>query len=72
MSTTNPGRELAKETRTDAPVWDYAAAPERAAVEIADRYGLFINGRFAAPKSRKYFSSINPADESVLCEVAEV
>jgi aldehyde dehydrogenase (NAD+) len=60
-----PGLDL------DAGWWDYAPAPETATVKIADRYGLFINGRFAAPKSRKHFPSINPAREAVLCEIAE-
>jgi aldehyde dehydrogenase (NAD+) len=56
---------------TTTPRWDYAPAPERTAVEIADRYGLFIGGRFLSPKSRKHFASVNPADESHLCDIAE-
>ena len=51
--------------------WDYSPAPERAAVEIADRYDLFINGKFSAPKSRKHFATINPATEAVIADVAE-
>ncbi|MBL0927275.1 MAG: aldehyde dehydrogenase family protein [Phycisphaerales bacterium] len=53
--------------------WDYAAAPETAKVKIADRYGLFINGRFVDGKagSRKdaTFETINPATEGVLARV---
>ncbi len=53
------------------PTWDYAPAPERVQVEIADRYGLFIGGRFVEPKSGQRFSTINPASEATLAEVAE-
>jgi len=51
--------------------WDYAPAPETMRPEIADRYGLFIDGRFVAPKSRRHFRSINPATEEGLSEIAE-
>ncbi len=33
--------------------WDYAPAPETAKVEIKERYGHFIGGRFVAPRSGK-------------------
>ncbi|MFG0331651.1 MAG: aldehyde dehydrogenase family protein [Phycisphaerales bacterium] len=51
--------------------WDYAPAPERAPVTIEDRYELFIHGAFEAPKSKRYFETINPATEEILAEVAE-
>lgn len=52
--------------------WDYAPAPEsRELVKIQPRYELFINGKFTAPKSGRYFKTINPASEEVLSEVAE-
>ena len=52
--------------------WDYAPAPEaRDHVRLEKRYGLFINGEFTAPKSKKYFETINPATETVLAEVAD-
>jgi aldehyde dehydrogenase (NAD+) len=52
--------------------WTYAPAPESADhVTIKERYKLFINGRFVAPKSRTYFDTINPATEKKLAEVAE-
>ena len=51
--------------------WDYAPAPESAGpVKIAPRYQHFIQGRFVAPKSGKYFPTINPANEKTLSEVA--
>ena len=37
--------------------WDYSPAPERVPVEIADQSLLFINGKWAKPKSRRYFQS---------------
>jgi len=52
--------------------WDYAPAPEAAShITIAPRHNLFINGEFVAPKSQRYFPSINPANEKKLSEIAE-
>ena len=51
--------------------WAYSPAPETVKVEVADRYDLFVDGQFVAPKSGRYFPTINPANEKVLCEVAE-
>lgn len=51
--------------------FNYAPAPEsRSVVKIAKEYGHFINGKFVAPNSKKYFATINPADEEVLSRVA--
>lgn len=66
---------LENEVRTSGsakpPAWDYSPAPETTTVEIAPRYGLFINGRFVAPVSKRHFQTINPANETMLSEVAE-
>lgn len=51
--------------------WDYSPAPERTPVTIEDEYGLFINGAFRAPKSRKRFDTINPATEKPLSRISE-
>jgi aldehyde dehydrogenase (NAD+) len=51
--------------------WEYAPAPETTTVEIAARYGHFINGRFIPPRGGEYFKTINPATEEVLAEVAQ-
>ncbi|MDG2292245.1 MAG: aldehyde dehydrogenase family protein, partial [Phycisphaerales bacterium] len=51
--------------------WDYSPAPERTPVTIADEYGLFINGAFRAPKSRKRFDTINPATEKRLSRISD-
>ncbi len=48
----------------------YAPAPERVRPKIRERYGLFINGAWTAPNSERYFETINPADETVLAQVA--
>ncbi len=50
--------------------WSYAPAPETTPVKIDPRYGLFIDGKFRAPKSGRHFASINPATEEKLAEIA--
>ena len=50
----------------------YAPAPEsKDHIQVKNRYDLFINGRFVAPESGKYFNTINPATEQKIAEVAE-
>ena len=52
--------------------WSYAPAPEaHDYIALKKRYQLFINGKFVAPHSGKYFPSINPATEETLAEIAE-
>jgi len=52
--------------------WSYAPAPEaHNYIKIRPRYQLFINGKFVAPRSGRYFESINPATEEKLAEIAE-
>jgi aldehyde dehydrogenase (NAD+) len=62
----SPAREL-----LFGDLWPYDPAPETADPGISSRYGLFINGRFTAPKSRRYFPSVSPRDESTLAEIAQ-
>jgi len=51
--------------------FEYAPAPESAAlVDIKSEYGLFINGKFVAPKGGKTFTTVNPATEEVLAKIA--
>jgi acyl-CoA reductase-like NAD-dependent aldehyde dehydrogenase len=51
--------------------FEYAPAPESAAlVDIKSEYGLFINGKFVAPKGGKTFKTVNPATEEVLAKIA--
>ncbi len=52
--------------------WSYARAPEaHDYIQRKKHYELFINGKFVAPQSGKYFPSINPATEEKLAEIAE-
>jgi aldehyde dehydrogenase (NAD+) len=51
--------------------WEYAPAPEsREIVQLQARYGLFVGGREVAPRSGAWFTSIDPATEEPLAEVA--
>jgi aldehyde dehydrogenase (NAD+) len=53
-------------------VFDYAPAPESSDhVRLAKRYDLFVGGKLVAPKSKRYFDTLNPATEEKLAEVAE-
>ncbi len=52
-------------------VWPYEPAPESTDhVRIADRFELFIGGKWRAPQSGEYARTINPATEETLAEVA--
>ncbi|MCS7273041.1 MAG: aldehyde dehydrogenase family protein [Fimbriimonadales bacterium] len=51
--------------------WEYAPSPEpRDVLKLQPRYGLFINGEFVEPHIGRYFTTLNPATEEVLAEVA--
>lgn len=53
-------------------IWTYAPAPESADhIHIKPSYELYIGGKFVPPKSGAYFNTINPANEQIICEVAE-
>lgn len=53
-------------------IFEYAPAPEsRSIVNIKSEYGLYINGKWLAPHSKKRFPSISPATEEVLTRVAQ-
>ena len=52
--------------------WEYSPAPESTGlVRVEKRYDLFVGGKFVAPKSGRYFDTVNPATEQKLAEVAE-
>ncbi|MEQ8625480.1 MAG: aldehyde dehydrogenase family protein [Vicingaceae bacterium] len=52
--------------------WKYSAAPESTDhILLKEKYELFIDGKFVAPQSQKYFDSINPATEKPIAKVAE-
>src|SRR4051812_41713660 len=52
-------------------LWEYDPAPETADPRLKARYDLFIDGEFVAPRSGKYFDSINPATEQKVAEIAQ-
>ena len=52
-------------------LWEFDPAPESAPAHIEERYRLFINGKYVAPKSRRYFPSISPRNGRKLSEIAE-
>jgi aldehyde dehydrogenase (NAD+) len=52
-------------------LWDFAPAPEAKSIaKIEKRYELFIDGKFQAPASGKYFKTLSPSNLEVLSEVA--
>jgi acyl-CoA reductase-like NAD-dependent aldehyde dehydrogenase len=52
--------------------WDYAPAPEaRDIVTLQERYGNFIGGQLVEPRSGEWYSTISPATEEPLAEVAQ-
>jgi acyl-CoA reductase-like NAD-dependent aldehyde dehydrogenase len=52
--------------------WEYAPAPEaRDIVHFEQRYGLYIGGESVEPRSGEWFTSISPATEEPLAEVAQ-
>ena len=52
--------------------WNLSPAPESAShVQLKKKYDLFINGAFQKPNSKKYFATVNPANEDIIAEVAE-
>jgi aldehyde dehydrogenase (NAD+) len=51
--------------------WEYAPAPEsREIVRLKDRYGLFVNGREVESSDGAWFTTVDPATEQPLAEVA--
>src|SRR6478609_10744698 len=51
--------------------WEYAPAPEaRDIVHLRERYGLFIGGRDVPASDGATFTSVDPATEQPLAEVA--
>ncbi|QRN80247.1 MAG: aldehyde dehydrogenase family protein, partial [Nocardiopsis sp. BM-2018] len=52
-------------------IFEYAPAPEsRSVVSLRETYDLFIDGEFAPAQSGEYLTSLNPADEGKLAQVA--
>ncbi|MDX9751315.1 MAG: aldehyde dehydrogenase family protein, partial [Flavobacteriales bacterium] len=63
---------MATKTKKQAFDWALAPAPESTDhFTLKPQYELFINGKWAKPKSGKYFDTINPANEQKLARIAE-
>lgn len=59
-------------SRIDARgIFEYAPAPESVRPVLRERYGHFISGRFVDPIEGGWFSTINPATEEPIAEIAE-
>jgi aldehyde dehydrogenase (NAD+) len=73
MTTTLETKErLAPGAASSALLWEYAPSLESTDhVKIATRYNLFIGGKFVEPHSKRWFETINPANENTLAEIAE-
>ena len=66
------GSPVIRQDRSPVPsAFEYATAPEsREIVRLDERYGLFVGGEWADPKSGDYAPSVAPRDEEPLAEVA--
>ena len=51
-------------------IFEYAPAPESVKAPIREQYGLFIDGKWSAPRGGQYFETVNPATEETLARVA--
>ncbi|MAZ47713.1 MAG: betaine-aldehyde dehydrogenase [Halobacteriovoraceae bacterium] len=59
-----------KKNKSKTLKFNYAPALESTKVEILEKYGNFIGGEFVAPKTGKYFDTVNPADGKKLASLA--
>lgn len=61
--------QTGKESASSTAVWEYSKSTEDSKhIRLDSRYDLFIGGKYV--KSGKYFSTINPATEEIISEVA--
>ena len=51
--------------------WEYSESIEsEKIVNIENKYGHFINGKFVTPKSKQYIDSISPSTEKILSSIS--
>ena len=51
--------------------WEYAPAPEaREIVQLKSRYGLFVGGKEIATRGGQWFTTVDPATEEPIAEIA--
>ena len=72
-SSTTPRKALSRRSPAldFASGWDYAPAPESVKPPLREEYGLFIDGQWRRSVSGKTFSTVNPATEQNLANVAD-
>jgi len=65
------GKLERKQERAPVPAgWDYAPAPEaRDLVQLRERYGIFVGGKWIEPKET--YTTIDPASEEPLAEIGQ-
>jgi NAD-dependent aldehyde dehydrogenases len=57
--------------KTNKNTWELAPAPESSGhIDLKKQYELFIDGRWVAPKKKKYFATTNPANEKKIANIA--
>ena len=71
MARKSPARPSSARELLFGDLWEFDPAPESAPAHIEPHYGLFINGRFVAAKSRRRFDSISPRNGAKLAEISE-
>lgn len=60
-----------KNEKSNGIEWEYSPSPESTShINLKKKYDHYINGKWVKPSSGKYFSTINPATEEHLAEVA--
>ena len=60
-----------KAKKNSSTTWQYSNALENMDhISISPIYNLYIGGKFVKPLTKKYFNSINPANEKKLSEIA--
>jgi aldehyde dehydrogenase (NAD+) len=65
-------KDVAEHALDFGKAWEYAPSPEATDhIKLESRYELFINGKWRAPKSGKYFATTSPSTEEKLAEIAE-
>ncbi|MCX6845543.1 MAG: aldehyde dehydrogenase family protein [Verrucomicrobia bacterium] len=71
MARKSPDRPSSARELLFGDLWEFDPAPESAPAHIEPSYGLFINGRLVAAKSRRRFDSISPRNGAKLAEISE-
>lgn len=69
--TTKKKNSMTKTKAKKGFTFDYAPSIESTSVvSLKEKYDLFINGKWTAPKTKKYFNTTNPATGKALAKIA--